>query len=65
VRVLCEVSEEELDTEHGPVAGVVVICTRCGYEVSSFGTTEASIKRCFAILHEECPEEESNFYIEE
>ena len=65
MRVLCEVRQEELESEYGPVAGVVVTCSRCDHEVSSFGVTAASTKRCFALLHEECPNDESNFYMEE
>lgn len=26
-------------------------------------TSEASVKRCLALMHEECPKEEHNFYV--
>jgi hypothetical protein len=44
------------------VAGVVVTCSKCDHTAESFGTSEASLKRCFALLHEECPLDENNYY---
>ena len=40
-------------------------CSKCGLESFSFGTHEGSIKRCLAILNEECPNKEDNFYVEQ
>jgi hypothetical protein len=39
---------------------VIVTCTRCEATAESFGTSEASIRRCFILLREQC--DEQNFY---
>jgi hypothetical protein len=63
MRVLCEVEETMLENDDGiEVAGVVVTCSKCDHTTESFGTSEASLKRCFALLHEECPLDENNYY---
>jgi hypothetical protein len=64
MRVRCEIQETELDGDYGSVAGVSARCSRCGHETQSFGTSEASIKRCLVLMREECPESEQNFYVE-
>lgn len=43
--------------------GVVVTCSRCEVSTRSFGHTDASIRRCFALLREQC--DETNFYYDE
>jgi hypothetical protein len=40
-----------------------VTCSRCDHQTESFGTSGASIRRCLALLREECPEDEENFYV--
>ena len=62
-RVLCTVEETELEGDHGPIDGVVVTCTKCGESAESFGTSIASIRRCFILLREQCDEE--NYYTTE
>lgn len=62
-RVPCEVEYTELEGDYGMVAGVVVTCTKCGEEAESFGQTDASVRRCFALLHEQCNED--NYYVAE
>jgi hypothetical protein len=62
-RVLCEVEETELDGDYSTVEGVCATCSRCGHETESYGTTDASVKRCLAMLRDECPNGERNFYI--
>jgi hypothetical protein len=65
VRVEAEVEEVELEDENGRVQdGVCATCSRCGHATESFGTSEASVKRCLVLLREECPEGESNFYVD-
>jgi hypothetical protein len=62
--VSCEVQEVILYSQTGrPVDGVRVICSRCEHETESFGTGEASVRRCLALLREECPEDEDNYYV--
>ncbi len=62
MRVLCEVDTVDLEGDHGDVEGVQVTCSRCDHCTESFGTSDASIRRCLALLREECPNEENNYY---
>lgn len=65
-RVECEVEEITLENAEGyDLPGVRCTCSRCGHETESFGTSDASIRRCLALMREECPEGESNFYVTE
>lgn len=61
-RVTIQLSEEMLDGDHGSVDGIVADCSRCGHRTESFGTTESSALRCAALMREECPRGEKNFY---
>lgn len=47
------------------VDGVVAVCSRCGHETKSYGTSGRSRRRCLAIMREECPENEHNFYFDD
>ena len=40
------------------------ICRRCDLETTSYGDSEASVRRCLVLLREECPKGEANFYVE-
>jgi hypothetical protein len=63
-RVRCEIEETELENEEGrEIPGVTATCSRCGHETESFGTGPANILRCLAIMREECPEGQRNFYV--
>ncbi len=44
---------------------VVAICGKCGHQTTSWGHGPNSVKRCMAVMNEECPESENNFYVEE
>lgn len=62
-RIECEAEEVELVDERGDdVPGVAVTCGECDHRVESFGTSGRSIRRCLALLREECPRGEANFY---
>ena len=71
-RINCECEIVELDgdvsgigprlNDFGGIEGVVVTCSRCGNWEESYGTSEASVRRCCALLREGCPLGESNFY---
>lgn len=63
MRVECEVEYVDLEGDYGDVEGVRVTCGRCGHSEESFGTSGASIRRCCALLRENCPEDEQNHYI--
>jgi len=57
----CKVKYTQLPDENGKVRdAVVVTCTKCGQSTDSWGHGDASVRRCFKILHMEC--HENNFY---
>lgn len=65
-KISCSIEETYLENENGyEVEGVIATCSKCGHTTESFGTSESSIRRCFAIMNEECPEGENNFYVED
>lgn len=63
MKVTCAVEEVDLDGDYGSVPGIEVECQRCNHVTESFGTSERSVKRCLALMREECPEDKSNFYV--
>jgi len=63
--VLCTVDYVDIDTDSGWREGVEVTCNRCGHVTESFGTDSDSNRRCLALMQEECPRGESNWYQEE
>lgn len=64
--VTCKIEECRIDDKDGiPRCGVRVTCNKCGHSTESFGQSDRSIKRCLALLCEECPEDEENWYEEE
>lgn len=65
MRVECEVEDVMI---HNPDTGedqpgVCVTCTECEHCEESFGRTARSVRRCLALLRENCPEGMSNFYV--
>lgn len=62
MRVKADIEVVEMESEHGKVYGVQAQCSRCDHAVESFGTGRDSIRRCLALLREECPNHEKNFY---
>jgi hypothetical protein len=65
MQVLCDVDEIDLDGDYdNTVPGICVTCRRCDHAVEVFGNSDASIRRGMVMLREECPNEESNFYID-
>lgn len=66
MRVRCTIEETELEGDNGcPIDSVQAICSRCQYTTESFGTGDTSRRRCLVLLREECPQGESNFYVDE
>ncbi len=64
-RVPAEVSAADIENDSGGFQpGVVADCTRCGHQTTSFGESAASVRRCLALLREECPEGEENYYVD-
>ena len=65
-KVECEVEyTTDYNDDDREVDCVVVTCNQCGHQTSSWGHGPASVKRCLALMNEECPECENNFYVEE
>jgi hypothetical protein len=61
--VSCEIEEIDLEGDSGgDVPGVQATCTRCQHRTESFGTDDRSIRRCLALMRDECPNKERNFY---
>jgi len=62
-QVTCEVEQVDLTNENGkPVPGLRVTCTKCGEQTESFGQRGRSLRRCLALMKEECPRGEENYY---
>ena len=63
-KITCTMYEmmDENDEGHD-VSAVVVTCSKCGHETTSWGTEEPSVNRCLALMNAECPRGENNFYI--
>lgn len=61
--VACEVEYADLDNDRGGTQdGVRLECSKCGHTEESFGTHSGSIKRCLALMRENCPGDEGNYY---
>jgi len=64
MKIECDVDFLENEDDSGRmVKSVLATCPKCGHTTESFGHGEPSIKRCFALLGEECPNKENNFYV--
>jgi hypothetical protein len=61
-KVSTTVSIIDLDGDYGTVEGIEVTCDRCGHFEESFGTSERSAARCAALLRDNCPRREANYY---
>ncbi len=62
-KVTCDIEEVELEGEYTTVDGVQATCSKCDHQTESYGTSDASIKRCLVLMREECPMGEANFYV--
>lgn len=66
MQVSCSLEYTDVENGRGDmVEGVCVTCSRCGHATESAGTSERSTRRCLALMREECPEGENNFYVDE
>lgn len=62
-KIECELERVDLSDGNGRmVPGVVLRCSECGHETESFGESAKSIRRCLALMREECPNEGTNYY---
>ncbi len=57
-----------VEIRHTTIQGrdaIEATCTDCGHVTTSFGDSDRSVRRCLAMMREECPEGEDNFYVED
>ena len=62
-KIDCEVQAAEVEFNGQLIDGVEVTCTNCGHVETAGGTSERSVKRCLAMMRENCPEDEENYYV--
>jgi hypothetical protein len=66
MRVGCSVEETLLPGDRiSEVPGVKAVCGRCSHEATAFGCTNSSVWAALAKLKKTCPNEESNFYVDQ
>ncbi len=66
MKVECAYEEIAIENDSGILIDSIELqCSRCDHITKSFGTSNRSIKRCLALLAEECALGEDNFYIVE
>lgn len=66
MKIECAIDQTTLTNDNGQdVDSVTARCSRCDHSTESFGTSDASVRRCLVLLRDECPLGESNFYVEE
>lgn len=59
-------SIEEFDAEGSsrkPVRSVRATCSTCGHITESFGTGPKSVARCLVLMRNECPQNQTNYYM--
>lgn len=65
MRVKVSINECQVENEDGYSSeGVRAECSRCGHETESSGTGSGSRRRCLALMRDECPKRESNYYVD-
>lgn len=65
-KIKCEIVYDSETNDYGADSPCVrAICSKCGHETMSFGDSDSSVHRCLALMREECPEGENNFYVED
>ena len=62
MRVNVEIDITDVDGDYGQAEGLCLLCQRCGHEVEVAGLSADSARRGAAMLREECPNGEKNFY---
>lgn len=66
MRVLADIEYTHLINDNEvEIPSVTATCHKCGLCTESFGQSEFSVKRCLALLNEECSLGENNFYVSE
>lgn len=62
-KVDCEVSATQVELDGRWLDGVCVSCTRCEHYEEVAGESDRSVRRGLALLRENCPEGEDNYYV--
>ncbi len=62
-KVYCDTEYIRVKGNFGMVDSVRLECTECEHKVTSFGQSDKSVRRCLALMREECPSGEENFYV--
>lgn len=65
MRIQCDVEYTTMEGDYGDVDSVCVTCSKCGHQTESYGTDDRSIRRCLALMRDECSCGENNFYVAE
>lgn len=61
--VQCSIETEMQENDDGiEVESTLAHCRRCGHTTTSFGTSDASVRRCLVLMRKECPKGQRNFY---
>ena len=64
-KILCEINNKTKLNEKGFESEcVTATCSKFSHVTMSWGVGGSSVMRCLALLKEECPKNEKNFYIE-
>lgn len=61
-RVTTTAAYVDVEGDYGTVEGVELTCDRCEHTEESAGTSQSSLRRCAALLRENCPRDEVNYY---
>ncbi len=63
-RIECIIEHDvQIENDEGRmVKGVRATCDCCGAITESFGTSSASVRRCLALMREECEQGEGAFF---
>jgi hypothetical protein len=65
-KINCDVELTDVENDNGTDSdGVVLTCQECDHQTESCGTGPRSIRRCLALMREECPNDANNFYVAE
>lgn len=62
-KIECDVTPTSVEFQGRDVLGVRVTCSACDHWEEAGGRSARSVRKCLAMLRENCPEGEKNFYV--
>lgn len=66
MKIKCTIEYSESENDYGGTTPTTIAtCPRCQHSEESFGQHEESERRSLVMLKENCPRNESNFYVAE